>query len=586
MRYFIYCRKSSEEEERQALSIESQLIELREYAQKEKLFVVREFCESKSAKTLGRPVFEEMIQALEKGEADGIVAWAPDRISRNSVDGGKVIYLVDQGLIKDLKFPTYFFDSSPHGKFNLSIAFGQAKLYTDAMKENIMRGIRQKLRRGEFPGLAPIGYFNHHKTRKIEPDLECFDLVQNLLEKFAAGEIGQAGIREELFKHGIKSKKGGLISFSVIENMLKNVFYYGYFIFAKELHKGSHKAMITKDTYDRIQKRLEKNPKKLNFHNHVDKEKNFLFPGIARCGECGYAVTKEWHQKKSGKVFKYYRCSKRSPSYKCQQKPINEKDMIPQVEELISLVSIDQDVYELFSSLMEKDRSESEANAKEQLAELGTEVDRIKVRLQNLLDLQLDGEISLQEYKIKKNELTLSKADLEARISKIVKEGGEMFEPLANFIETSYQAGLSLKDKNYSEMTRILKKVGLNPTLEDKKLSVSFLGPFNFLIEHHSMTSCGSIADEKCIENNQRTQLKSSVYSGVDASKASRRCYTAGSEWHAKHAGSCASSTQCCEPEAYEVRMGEWCVRKDLNLYFTKMRCIFARDYGGFTIFI
>lgn len=177
MKYFIYCRKSSEEEERQALSIESQLIELREFAQKEALTVVREHTESKSAKTLGRPLFEEMIKAIENGEADGIIAWAPDRISRNSVDGGRIIYLVDQGIIKDLKFPTYIFDSSPHGKFNLSIAFGQAKLYTDAMIENIMRGIRQKIRKGEYPGMAPYGYFNHHKTRTIEPDPETYLLI-------------------------------------------------------------------------------------------------------------------------------------------------------------------------------------------------------------------------------------------------------------------------------------------------------------------------------------------------------------------------------------------------------------------------
>lgn len=111
MKYFIYCRKSSEEEERQALSIESQLIELREFAQKEGLMVVKEFTESRSAKTLGRPVFNEMLDAFEKGEADGIISWAPNRISRNSVDGGRVIYLIDQNIIQDLKFPTYIFDS-------------------------------------------------------------------------------------------------------------------------------------------------------------------------------------------------------------------------------------------------------------------------------------------------------------------------------------------------------------------------------------------------------------------------------------------------------------------------------------------
>jgi len=125
MKYFIYCRKSSESEERQIMSIEAQLTELREFAEKEGLEVIDEFCESRTAKEPGRPIFNEMLLKLEEGLADGVVSWSPDRLSRNSVDGGKVVYLVDLGKIKSLKFPTFLFDDSPHGKFNLSIAFSQ-----------------------------------------------------------------------------------------------------------------------------------------------------------------------------------------------------------------------------------------------------------------------------------------------------------------------------------------------------------------------------------------------------------------------------------------------------------------------------
>jgi site-specific DNA recombinase len=120
MKYSIYCRKSSEEEERQALSIESQLQELREYAAKQGLNVVREYIESKSAKKPERAIFNYMLTAIENGDADGILAWQPDRLCRNSVDSGKIIYLIDQGVIKDLKFPSYYYENTPHGKLNLS----------------------------------------------------------------------------------------------------------------------------------------------------------------------------------------------------------------------------------------------------------------------------------------------------------------------------------------------------------------------------------------------------------------------------------------------------------------------------------
>ena len=102
-KYFLYARKSTDSEDKQVLSIQSQLNEVRAFAQKEKLFVVEEFCEAKTAKAPGRPVFDHMIKLIEQGKADGIVSWHPDRLARNSIDGGKIIYLVDTGRLVDLR---------------------------------------------------------------------------------------------------------------------------------------------------------------------------------------------------------------------------------------------------------------------------------------------------------------------------------------------------------------------------------------------------------------------------------------------------------------------------------------------------
>ena len=138
-KFLLYARKSTDEPDRQVLSIEAQITELKEFAKKENLEIVDIFIESQTAKEPGRPIFNEMLSQIEKGKADGILAWHPDRLARNSIDGGRIIYLLDIGKIKELKFPTFWFEPTPQGKFMLNIAFGQSKYYIDNLSEIIFR---------------------------------------------------------------------------------------------------------------------------------------------------------------------------------------------------------------------------------------------------------------------------------------------------------------------------------------------------------------------------------------------------------------------------------------------------------------
>ncbi len=188
MRYIIYARKSTEEDDRQILSIEAQIVELKEFAAKEKLEIVASLCEAKTAKEPGRMKFAEMLSYLESGKADGIISWHPDRLARNSVDGGKIIHFVDRGLIKSLKFPTFWFEPTPQGLFMLSIAFGQSKYFVDNLRENVKRGLRQKIRNGVWPGWAPVGYLNNPKTRMIDVDKDKASKVKKLFELYTTGE--------------------------------------------------------------------------------------------------------------------------------------------------------------------------------------------------------------------------------------------------------------------------------------------------------------------------------------------------------------------------------------------------------------
>lgn len=167
-RFFIYARKSTDDETRQLRSIGDQLAEIAEFVQREKLLVVGQYIERESARKPGRPEFEKMLRKIEQGEANGIIAWAPDRISRNAFDAGRVLQLVETGEIKELKFPNFRFEPDAQGKFSLMMAFGQSQYFVHSLSEHILRGRNRKIKDGGWPQIAPVGYVNNPKTRGVD----------------------------------------------------------------------------------------------------------------------------------------------------------------------------------------------------------------------------------------------------------------------------------------------------------------------------------------------------------------------------------------------------------------------------------
>ena len=245
--------------------------------------------------------FDEMLARIEAGEADGILAWHPDRLARNSIDGGKIIYLVDEGKIKSLKFPTFWFEDTPQGKFMLSIAFGQSKYYVDNLSENVKRGIRQKLRRGEYPGWAPVGYLNDYKSRTILIDHKKHTLVKRIFEMYATGQYPLKTLSEKFYELGLRGNMDKKISPNAMQWILKNPFYYGVFKHKNEIYQGKHEPIITKKLFDEAQHILTSRAK-----SHKKKIHNYIFTNLMACGSCGCAITAE---KQKGHV--YYRCTKK-----------------------------------------------------------------------------------------------------------------------------------------------------------------------------------------------------------------------------------------------------------------------------------
>jgi len=256
-KYILYARKSTDVEDKQVLSIEAQVTELRAFAKNEGLEIVDEVIEKKSAKNPGRVIFGEILKRIEKGEANGIVSWHPDRLARNSVDGGQIIYLLDIGKLASLKFPSHWFENTPQGKFTLSMAFVQSKYYVDSLSENTKRGLRQKVRNGIFPSQAPIGYINDSRTKTIVVERKKAKILKSMFERYAKRNQRLEDISHFLAKSGIVTRSGKRISKTRIAFVLSNPFYVGLFTYGGEIHEGKHEPIISKKLFDEVQEVLK-----------------------------------------------------------------------------------------------------------------------------------------------------------------------------------------------------------------------------------------------------------------------------------------------------------------------------------------
>lgn len=424
-KYFIYARKPTDVEDKQVRSIEDQIAELRAYAKQEDLNVIDTFIEKQSAKIPGRPIFGEMLKRIEKGEAAGILAWHPDRLARNSVDGGNIIYLLDCGRIAALKFPQFWFKSTPQGKFMLNIAFGQSKYYVDSLSENTKRGLRQKVKRGEYPSVAPIGYINDVRAKSIVADKKKARIIRQAFELYAKGNSRLEDISNFLAQRGILSRGGKRIHKTRATFILSNPFYTELFRYAGEIHEGNHEPIITKKLFDTAQEVLKQRGKP----RHKQKNEPQAFCGLISCAECGMMITAE---KQKGHV--YYRCTKKGKQ-KCSQPYVREEELNQQLSSKMQKVSLHPDWADKLLKMADKDREKSAQSVSAFAQEKRKETQSIEIKLQRLLDGYLEQDIEREVYREQKAKLPSEKKSLEGQITKLEKKQNDWLEPFQNWIK-------------------------------------------------------------------------------------------------------------------------------------------------------
>lgn len=476
-KYFVYLRKSTEGEERQVLSIESQKDKILETFSNLEIIEILE--ERHSAfKPYNRPIFEGMIKRIQKGEANGIIAWHPDRLSRNEIDASTLTYLVRTNIINDLKFDSYNFDNSPEGIMMLQLALSQSQYFSSKLGKDVKRGLQKKIQMGWRPGLAPEGYLNiigqQQGLKGIKIDKKRFTLLRKAFDKMLTGNYSAIEILNNLnndwgYKTVKRRKVGGnKLSKSTWYKILANPFYAGINIFNGIETKGKHKPMITINEYNHIQKLLGKKGSK-----RQPKERNFIYSGVFKCSDCGCSITAEHKTKlikktRTIKEYNYYHCTHKKKDFLCKQASIEERIVNRQALKALERLKMHHTLLNWALDYINEQKFENNSNKNT----FNIKIEEIKKQISTLTSMRIRDLLTDEEYlkekinfKNKLKHITQKEKNRpnEIKISELTKEA----------FKFSYSALENFKKEKKIKKKEVLFKLGSNHKIKDKKAHFS-----------------------------------------------------------------------------------------------------------------
>lgn len=528
LQYFRYRRKSSEDnKERQAASLEDQAYVLDGIEARHHIKALADLEESQSAHTPGRPVFDAMLESIEKGEANAILTWHPNRICRNMTDGGRIIDLMDRGLLLEILTPSRTFQNTPMDKFMLTLEFGISKKDSDDKSIAVKRGLDKKNRDGWRPGVAPEGYLNDKGTesgfRKILTDSERLPFIKRIFQMFhdntSAIEIQRLANEEWHYRTRQKKRLGGKpLTLSMVYWILTNPFYCGKYEYPKgggNWYEGRHDKAVSEEIFDEIQVRLgRRSPYRIN-------GQEFAFSAMMRCGICdsGVVAEQKWQvicryckvkfsltKKNKDKCsncgmlianminptilhYIYYRCGKKKNRF-CLEKSIRVDRLETQILEKLSKIAIPDCFLKWAIEQIEKMGKQDNNFEQEAIDATQRAYQECKQKLQNLLQLKISPAnsnsnlLSDHDYGMQKQGLEQELKSLEQQLGGSADKQQEADEKTKKAVTFAIRAQQSFAKGDPKIKRDIFMGLGLHPKLQER--TVSFDSP-KYLFELEEM---------------------------------------------------------------------------------------------------
>jgi len=332
----------------------------------------------------------------------------------------------------------------------LNIAFGQSKYFVDNLRENVKRGLRQKIRNGVWPGWAPVGYTNNPKTRGIYIDREKFHKVVKMFGLYSTGAYTLHSLANWCKENGLRGNLGKPLVIANIQKNLQNVFYLGLMKWKGEIFEGKHEPLISKKLFDKCQEVMSRRGKVQEVRKH-----HFAFLGLLKCASCGCSITGERQ-----KGHNYYRCTKKKGL--CQEKHyLREEALTEQIKSFLQKVSLSSRDTEKILAALDSEQDKAREDAQSEVSVLEEQLSQVETKLQKLLDAYLADALSTEEYAAKKQSLLSQKVALAEKITDFEQNGLSWLEPAREFVKSLNQVANLMQTDNLSELPTFLKNTRL-----------------------------------------------------------------------------------------------------------------------------
>lgn len=438
--YLAYTRVSTVKQG-DGVSLEAQRDAISAYAAKHGLVVGTWYEEKETAAKRGRPVFNEVISRLRRGDGAGLIVHKIDRSARNFADWALVGELLDQNI--DVRFAHESLDlRSRGGRLTADIQAVIAADYVRNLREECLKGIEGRLKQGLFPFAAPIGYLDQGAGKPKALDPERAPFVRQAFELYVTQQYSLRGLLAELRQRGFRNRSGKPITKGCLEILLNNPFYHGEILMKRSArrYQGVHEPIITRNLFKLVQElKSDRQHKKHTRHNHT-------YRRLITCGECQRNLIGELQK---GRV--YMRCHTKG----CSGKSIRVDQVEAEIGSALDKLEVSEKDYQVLRTRLQEhiNKHNPEADAKA----LELQMSSVDARLEKLTDALLDGLIDKETFQQRKERLVDERQQLEENRAKVgsvdlVVGRVEKFLELVKNLSLTYEIADPTKKRRIAEV--------------------------------------------------------------------------------------------------------------------------------------